>query len=267
MHKQVTFRAVVPESCLKKDSHIRMKFILDKTLEPIDVHCEVAQDNALTKTDEHYINITAKARLPLLRLTEQKSSSDQQLNYLNFLYYYVIETPVANEPQRMEVLEENWVLEKGKCHFFSFDLDQFNLKSKKAARSGPGVLGMANRRGFNRNNVNNMNNMNVNDDDNFHLHQYDGFILFGTDYTYASPKRAINLIKKDTIEIMLPLTQLNSRAVKETTPHSRLLKSFARVYHCLCLRDHFYKQTFESVSVFISLFLSLFRFFFICLLL
>ena len=97
MHKQVTFRAVVPESCLKKDSHIRMKFILDRTLEPIEVHCEISQDDALTKADEKnikstkkYINITAKARLPILSMSRADAKSGDRLNYINFIYYYVI---------------------------------------------------------------------------------------------------------------------------------------------------------------------------------
>ena len=65
---------------------------------------------------------------------------------------------------------------------------------------------------------------------------------------YENPATELSSMKKDFVEIMLPIQQLSSRNIKEATTHSKFIKSFCRAYHCLCLEDKEYQANFESVS-------------------
>ena len=240
-HRQVTFKAMMPESCNKRDSHVRMRFILEKTLEPIDVHCEVNQENAITKNENHYITLVAKARLPILRNMYNEP--------VNYFYYYYLETPNPADANALVNVEENLLAEKSSVRYFSFNLEQLNIKSNKKMSRAFGGQYRPNQRGggLNAANAANAAANAVNDDDNFHLHQIDGLVLFDA-VRYASPATELNQMKKDLMEVMLPIQQLSSRGIKEVTTHSKFIKNFCRTYHCLCLDDKEYQVNFENVS-------------------
>ena len=69
------------------------------------------------------MTLVAKVRLPILR-----NMYNEQINYF---YYYYLETPNPTDPNALVNVEENLLAERSSVRYFSFNLEQLNIKSNK----------------------------------------------------------------------------------------------------------------------------------------